>query len=40
VDAAGFAGHREVEIFSNRWWAADPRHFLEEIAASYRRLYF
>ena len=39
VDAAGFAGHREVEIFSNHWWAAEPRHFLEEIAASYRRLY-
>ena len=39
VDAAGFTGHREVEIFSNRWWAAEPRHFLEEIAASYRRLY-
>jgi sugar phosphate isomerase/epimerase len=39
VDAAGFAGHREVEIFSNRWWAADPARFLDEIAASYRRIY-
>ena len=39
VDNAGFAGHREVEIFSHRWWAAEPRHFLDEIAASYRRLY-
>ena len=39
VDAAGFSGHREVEIFSHRWWAAEPRHFLDEIAGSYRRLY-
>ena len=39
VDAAGFAGHREVEIFSNRWWAAEPHRFLSEIAASYRRIY-
>jgi len=39
VDAAGFTGHREVEIFSHRWWATEPGHFLDEIAASYRRLY-
>jgi sugar phosphate isomerase/epimerase len=39
VDAAGFTGHREVEIFSNRWWAAEPQHFLSEIASSYRRIY-
>ena len=39
VDAAGFAGHREVEIFSHRWWAAEPHHFLDAITASYRRLY-
>jgi sugar phosphate isomerase/epimerase len=39
VDTAGFTGHREVEIFSSRWWAAEPHHFLSEIAASYRRIY-
>jgi sugar phosphate isomerase/epimerase len=39
VDAAGFDGHREVEIFSNKWWAADQSHFLDEIAASYTKLY-
>lgn len=39
VDAAGFTGHREVEIFSNRWWAADQGIFLDQIAASYARLY-
>jgi sugar phosphate isomerase/epimerase len=31
VDAAGFSGFREVEIFSNRWWAADPHEFLAKI---------
>ena len=39
VDAAGFAGHREVEIFSNKWWAADQRAFLDQIATSYASLY-
>jgi sugar phosphate isomerase/epimerase len=39
VDAAGFKGHREVEIFSSRWWAAEPHRFLCEIASSYRRIY-
>ncbi len=39
MDAAGFVGHREVEIFSNRWWAADQHRFLEEIASAYRGLY-
>ena len=39
VDATGFTGHREVEIFSNRWWAADQQKFLDEIAASYARVY-
>ena len=36
VDAAGFSGFREVEIFSNRWWAADPHEFLAEIVRCYR----
>jgi sugar phosphate isomerase/epimerase len=39
VDAAGFSGHREVEIFSNRLWAMDQQVFLEKIAASYAQLY-
>ncbi len=39
VDATGFTGHREVEIFSNRWWSADQGKFLDQIAASYSQLY-
>jgi len=39
VDATGFTGHREVEVFSNRWWAADQGQFLDKIAGSYRKLY-
>jgi len=39
VDAAGFKGHREVEIFSNRWWAADQGQFLDQIASSYAKIY-
>ena len=39
VDTTGFQGHREVEIFSNRWWAADPAFFLDEIASRYRQIY-
>jgi len=39
VEAAGFSGHREVEIFSNRWWSGDQGDFLDKIAASYGELY-
>ena len=39
VDAAGFTGHREVEIFSDRLWATDQRRFLDQIASSYTSLY-
>ncbi|MGB8170763.1 MAG: sugar phosphate isomerase/epimerase family protein [Chthoniobacteraceae bacterium] len=39
VDAAGFTGHREVEIFSNKWWAEDQHTFLDRIATSYANLY-
>ena len=39
VDASGFTGHREVEIFSNRLWSGDQREFLDKIAASYAQLY-
>ncbi len=39
VDATGFTGHREVEIFSHTWWATDQHTFLDKIAASYAALY-
>ena len=39
VDATGFTGHREVEIFSNQWWATDQKLFLDQIALSYAKLY-
>jgi sugar phosphate isomerase/epimerase len=39
VDATGFAGYREVEIFSNRFWAMEQQLFLDKIAASYALLY-
>lgn len=39
VDATGFTGHREVEIFSHRWWAEDQNVYLNQIVASYHRLY-
>jgi sugar phosphate isomerase/epimerase len=39
VDATGFQGHREVEIFSNRYWAMDQDEWLSKIAASYQELY-
>lgn len=39
VDATGFTGHREVEIFSNKWWSGDQRAFLDKISESYAALY-
>jgi sugar phosphate isomerase/epimerase len=39
VEATGFAGHREVEIFSVTWWATDQHMFLDKIAGSYTDLY-
>ena len=39
VDATGFTGYREVEIFSNRLWAMDQQVFLEKISESYAVLY-
>lgn len=39
VDATGFNGYREVEIFSNQWWNGDQGEFLNKIAASYQSLY-
>lgn len=35
VEAAGFDGFSEVEIFSNRRWAGDQDAFLDEIKAAY-----
>jgi len=39
VDATGFTGHREVEIFSHKWWSGDQGDFLDQIAGRYRDLY-
>lgn len=35
VEAAGFTGFNEVEIFSNRWWSADQDDFLARIKTAY-----
>jgi len=35
VEAAGFNGPIEVEIFSKRWWATDQTAFLESIKQAY-----
>lgn len=35
VETAGFRGYHEVEIFSNRWWAADQDEFLGKIVEAY-----
>lgn len=39
VDDAGFAGMREIEIFSNRRWAGDQQQWLADMVSAYRRLY-
>jgi sugar phosphate isomerase/epimerase len=36
VEAAGYAGLIEVEIFSNEWWQRDPDEVLQIIAERYR----
>lgn len=36
VEAAGFSGFNEVEIFSDRYWAGDQGGFLQQIVGSYR----
>ena len=36
VEAAGFRGFNEVEIFSNRLWAMDQDAFLAQIVQAYR----
>ena len=35
MERSGFGGFHEVEIFSERWWAADQSEFLEKIKESY-----
>lgn len=39
VDATGFKGHREVEIFSNLYWSLDHHQWLGKIQDAYRKLY-
>lgn len=36
VEAAGFAGFIEVEVFSNRLWSQDQDRYLADIVQSYR----
>ncbi len=35
VEAAGFEGYHEVEVFSTRWWAEDQGTFLRAIKRAY-----
>ncbi|MDF2378134.1 MAG: sugar phosphate isomerase/epimerase [Verrucomicrobiales bacterium] len=35
VEATGFDGFNEVEVFSERWWARDQNEFLDEIKRAY-----
>ena len=35
VEAAGFEGFHEVEIFSNRYWQMDQTEFLDKIKKAY-----
>lgn len=35
VEAAGFRGFNEVEVFSDRWWACDQDEFLAAIQKAY-----
>jgi sugar phosphate isomerase/epimerase len=39
IDDADFSGPREVEIFSNTYWAMDQKAWLSKIAESYRDHY-
>lgn len=39
VDASGFRGYREVEIFSEKWWAQEQGFFLDQIVSQYSRTY-
>lgn len=35
IEATGFDGFNEVEIFSDRWWSRDQGEFLDEIKKAY-----
>ncbi|MBV5315088.1 MAG: sugar phosphate isomerase/epimerase [Prolixibacteraceae bacterium] len=35
VEAAGFSGYNEVEIFSDKYWATDQNEYLEKIKEAY-----
>lgn len=37
VEATGFTGWHEVEVFSTRWWATDQDAYLEKIKDAYLR---
>jgi len=37
VEAAGFNGFHEVEIFSNYWWSQDQNVFLKRIIEAYQK---
>ncbi|MDN5211724.1 sugar phosphate isomerase/epimerase family protein [Fulvivirgaceae bacterium BMA12] len=39
VDEAGFAGHREVEIFSQKYWEGDQDEYLNKIITAYKNHY-
>jgi sugar phosphate isomerase/epimerase len=36
VEASGFKGFNEVEIFSNKWWSGDQQIFLNKIIKAYQ----
>ena len=36
VEAAGFQGFNEVEVFSTRLWAMDQEDYLKKIIQAYR----
>jgi sugar phosphate isomerase/epimerase len=36
VEATGYRGFNEVEVFSTRWWAADQDDYLRKIVQAYR----
>lgn len=35
VEATGFSGFNEVEVFSDRWWSQDQDEFLQAIRSAY-----
>jgi sugar phosphate isomerase/epimerase len=37
MEAAGFSGYHEVEIFSNRYWEMDQNDFLDRIVTAYQK---